>query len=212
MDSRVDDFINQQDKWQDELRMLRQIALDCDLTETFKWKQPCYMTRGKNIGLLGSFKAHAFMSFFKGSLITDSENILTKPGENTRAGRIAAFTNVEDIKKHTQTLKSYIYQAVELEDKGIKVPEVKDTLEIPQELQEAFKADSDFKEAFFNLTPGRQRGYILNFTAPKQSQTRKTRINKYRDRIFKGKGIHDCVCGHSKKMPNCDGSHKFIGL
>ncbi|PNQ73078.1 hypothetical protein C1T31_08795 [Hanstruepera neustonica] len=210
MDPRVDDYINQQEHWQDELRLLRQIALDCELSETIKWKQPCYMHNGKNVLLLGAFKAHAFMSFLKGALIDDVHNILTKPGENTRSGRIAAFTKVTDIKKQTPALKDYIFQAIELENKGMSIPAASESVEIPDELEAVFDSDSDFKEAFLALTPGRQRGYVLNFTAPKQSKTRTTRINKYRDRILKGKGIHDCVCGHSKKMPNCDGSHKFL--
>lgn len=211
MEPKVSEFISKQANWSEALQELRNIVLDCGLTETFKWRNPCYTHNGKNIAILGAFKDYCCLSFFKGAILKDSKGILKQQGENTQSARIVPFTNIEEIIRLRLVLKAYIFEAVEVEKAGLKVkyPKV-DKMGRPEELELVFIRDSDFKTAFEKLTPGRQKGYLLFFSAAKQSATKSSRIEKYRSRILDGKGIHDCVCGHSKKMPSCDGSHKYL--
>lgn len=212
MNPKVDDFISNAKKWQPEMEQLRLLLLDCGLTEEFKWRTPCYSFRGNNVVLIGSFKEYCALSFFKGTLLQDSNGILSKPGENSQAMRFFKFTNLPEITDQKSIIKAYIYEAVEIEKAGLKVIFKSNTeLELVAELQNTLAQNPDLKTAFQALTPGRQRAYNLYFSAPKQAKTRETRIEKYTQRILNGKGINDCVCGLSKKLPNCDGSHNYIG-
>jgi len=144
-------------------------------------------------------------------LLKDELGIMVKPGENTQAGRQIRFTNIRDIIEMEPILKSYIFEIVEAEKAGLKV-EMKKTEDypVPDELKNKFKEMPKLKSAFDALTPGRQRAYLLHFSAPKQSQTRESRIENYIPRILAGKGVTDCICGFTKHPPNCDGSHKHI--
>lgn len=210
--SEVDAFLNAGKPWHEELMQLRNISLECQLSETLKWRQPCYTYQGNNILILGSFKSYCTVSFFKGALLKDAENLLKRPGGNTRSGRIIPFTNLEEIQKLEKTLRTYIYEAIEVEKAGLKVPPIAtEKVLIPEELAVILKNDTSYKKAFYALTPGRQRGYVLYFSGAKQSKTRASRIEKYRPQILAGYGFHDCTCGHSQKPPGCDGSHKHIG-
>lgn len=211
MNTKVDEFLLKTTQWHEELIVLRNILLQCQLTEEFKWKQPCYTYKNSNIAILGKFKDSCVLSFFKGALLNDAESILVKTGENTQSARIIRFTNTEEIVKLEPVLKSYIFEAIEIEKVGLKVDFKKDSeLIFPQELYQHFEKFPNFKKAFYALTPGRQRGYNLFFSAAKQSATKTARIEKYFDRILDGKGINDCTCGFSKKPPSCDGSHKYL--
>ncbi|MDC6404212.1 MULTISPECIES: DUF1801 domain-containing protein [Maribacter] len=208
MDNNVSEFISKQEKWSHELQLLREIVLSCGLEETFKWRSPCYTFEGKNVVILGALKDFCCLSFFKGVLLKDSEGILKQQGENTQSGRIVPFTDTAKIHRLKPVLKAYVFEAIEVEKSGQKVEfNTPDELELPDELEVAFQQDAEFQNAFQSLTPGRQKGYLLFFSGAKQSATRASRIEKYRSRIFDGKGLHDCICGHSKKMPSCDGSH-----
>lgn len=211
MNPKVDLYFDELQKWKPELEKLRMILLDCMLTEELKWGSPCYSFQKKNVILLGSFKDNCVISFIKGVLLSDPKGILIKPGENSQSARVIRFTNLKEIIKLEPVIKAYIFETIENEKAGAKV-ELKKTSEytIPEELEFKFKKSAALKKAFNALTPGRQRGYLLFFTAAKQSETRITRIEKYTDRILKGIGINDCVCGLSKKMPSCDGSHKTL--
>lgn len=211
MNPKVDDYLSNTTKFQKELELLRSIVLDCGLIEELKWGTPCYMFQKTNMILLGAFKDSCIISFLKGALLSDTENLLMKAGENTQAARIIKFTSVKDIVKIKSILKTYIFEAIEIEKAGLKVePKKHSEYNVPEELKNQFKQKPDFKKAFEALTPGRQRGYLLYFSDSKQSKTREARIEKYTQRIMSGKGINDCVCGLSKKMPGCDGSHKYI--
>ena len=207
---KVDEHIAQAKKWQPEFKALRRILLDTELTEDFKWDQPCYTYNGANIILLGGFKDHCALMFCQGSVLKDPHSILKKPGEHTQASRLIPFTSVEAIAQTESVLKAYLEEAIAAEKAGLK-PAFKTTPEpVPEELQNKLDQNPALKKAFTALTPGRQRAYLLHFNAAKQSATRSDRIEKCKPRILAGKGIHDCICGHTQKPPGCDGSHKFI--
>jgi uncharacterized protein YdeI (YjbR/CyaY-like superfamily) len=208
MNPKVDDFISNSNNWKPELEMLRKIILDCNLFEDIKWGVPCYTYQNSNIVIIQGFKAYCGLLFFKGALLNDANQLLVKPGENTQSGRLIRFTNTKEIVDLEPVLKSYIFEAIELEKKGLKVDFVKDnTHVITEEFQIKLNNNPELKIAFESLTPGRQRAYNLFFSAAKQSKTREVRIEKYTQQILNGKGINDCTCGLSKKMPYCDGSH-----
>jgi uncharacterized protein YdeI (YjbR/CyaY-like superfamily) len=210
---KVDDFLAVQKKWQAELTKLRMIALECQMEEGFKWKHPCYMHQDKNIFLIGGFKEYCAIMFVKGSLLFDAEKLLHQPTDNSQFGRQVRFTNVQEIKEIEATLKQYIFEAIEVEKAGLKVAmKAHEDYEVVEEFQTKLDTDESLKTAFFALTPGRQRGYLLHFSGAKQSATRMSRIENVRSRILKGKGLTDCTCGLSKRMPNCDGSHKHLSL
>lgn len=192
MSSGVEAFLKKSQKWRKELEELRSIILECDLVEELKWGQPCYSYNRKNICIIGELKACCVIGFFKGALLKDPKKVLAKPGENTRSARSIEFTSVKEIAKLKKTLKDYIYEAIEIEEAGLKVeaPKSKD-LDVPKELQSAFKKNPALKNAFYALTPGRQRGYVIYFSGAKQSETRAARIEKYTRQIIDGVGFND---------------------
>ena len=177
--------------WRSELIELRRIILESGLDEEIKWGQPCYTYKGKNILIMGALRDYASISFFKGSLLTDPENLLFAPGKNSQAARLFKFTSLEQLLDLEPLIKSYIAEAVEIEKQGLKVAFKKEPEPMPQELLEIFDENPLFKSAFEALTPGRQRGYILYFSGAKQSATRCSRIRKYIPKIFEGKGMQD---------------------
>ena len=210
MNPKVDTFLSNLTQWQDELAQLREIVLDCGLTEELKWGVPCYTYKDANVIIIHGFKNYCAIMFFKGVLLSDTHKILFQQTKNVQETRQARFTSVKEIVKLEANLKAYIFEAIEVEKAGLKVPLKKtEDFEMPEELQNKFKENATLKRAFETLTPGRQRGYLLHFSGSQNAKTREARIEKYIPRILTGKGFNDCVCGLSKKMPNCDGSHKF---
>ncbi len=178
-------------KWPEELKKLRSIVLDCGLNEELKWGVPCYTYQNENILIVSAFKEFCAISFFKGSLLSDTNRILVKPGENSQAARYIKFTHFQEIIEKESILKAYIFEAIEVERAGLKVKFKKNPEPIPDELTQKLDEDPFFKTAFEELTPGRQRGYILYFSQPKQSKTRITRIEKCVPKILNGEGLHD---------------------
>ena len=177
--------------WLKELKLLRTIVLESGLKEDYKWSQPCYTIENKNVLIVTAFKDYAAVAFFKGTLLKDTHKMLVSPGKSSQSAKQLRFTSVDDIKKSKDKIKDYIFQAIENEKGGKKVEFKKKLESEPQELLDAFKSDPKFKKAFYALSPGRQRGYILTFSQPKQAQTRINRINKYKSQILEGIGIHD---------------------
>jgi len=178
--------------WQSELITLRELMLQCGLDEQIKWSVPCYSHLGKNIAVVAALKDHCTLSFFKGSGLDDPDAILERPGQNTQSAKLIRFTSVSQIKKLSSRIKSFVQAAIELEKSGYKPPSSPPAqMEWPQELIKIFESDSRFRDAFDSLTPGRQRGYLLFFNAAKQSKTRIDRIQKNRERILDGHGLHD---------------------
>ncbi len=192
MNPRVDFYFHKDGKWQKELLLLRAIALDCGLNEELKWGCPCYTIGKRNIVLIHVFKEYCAYLFFKGALLQDPNNILVQQTQNVQSARQVRFTTHREIAKLEQILKAYIYEAMEVEKAGLKLP-LKKTPEskIPEEFQNVLSKNASLKTAFESLTPGRQRGYLLYFSAPKQSKTRESRIEKYKKHILNGKGLND---------------------
>lgn len=177
--------------WRKELKILRSILLDTELTETLKWSNPCYTFNDINILMLGALKEYAVISFFKGVLLKDPEKLLISPGQNSQSDRRLIFTSVDQVSERLMIIKNYVSEAIENEKAGLKVVFKKNPEPIPPELQDKLDQDVLFRQAFENLTPGRQRGYILHFSQPKQSKTRLSRIDKCTPKILQGKGFHD---------------------
>jgi uncharacterized protein YdeI (YjbR/CyaY-like superfamily) len=192
MNPKVDKYINRLDKWKEEVEKLRQIILVCGLTEELKWGNPSYTFEDKNIILIHVFKEYCAVLFFKGALLNDSKGVLIQQTKNVQAARQMRFTNVREIKKLESVIKAYIYEAIEVEKAGLKVKLKKPTeFEVAGEFQNKLDKMPDLRSAFDALTPGRQRGYLLYFSAPKQSKTRQSRVEKSIKQILSGKGLND---------------------
>ncbi|MCW3083494.1 MAG: hypothetical protein JWP12_860 [Bacteroidetes bacterium] len=192
MNPKVDFYFNKAKKWQEEIEKLRMIALDCGLTEELKWGCPCYSFKESNIVLIHVFKEYCAFLFFKGVLLKDPKGLLIQQTENVQSARQIRFTGVKEIVKMERTLKAYIHEAIEVEKAGLKVP-LKKTAEFsaPEEFQKKLNTIPALKTAFKALTPGRQRAYLLYFSAAKQPKTRESRIEKYIPQILSGKGLDD---------------------
>jgi uncharacterized protein YdeI (YjbR/CyaY-like superfamily) len=192
MNPKVDFFFSKAKKWQEEFEKLRTIVLDSGLTEELKWGVPCYTFQKSNIVLIHVFKEYCALLFFKGALLNDAKGILITQTENTQAARQIRFSNVREIVEMEAILKAYIYEAIAAEKSGLKVNFKKTTeFVIPEEFQNKLDETPALKYAFAALTPGRQRAYILYFSAPKQSKTRESRVEKCMQQILNGKGLND---------------------
>ncbi|MFV8326707.1 YdeI/OmpD-associated family protein [Flavobacterium sp. ZS1P14] len=189
---KVDVYLSKIEKWREEVEQLRMILFDCQLTEELKWGVPCYTFQKRNIVLIHVFKEYCALLFFKGALLKDTHRILIQQTNNTQAARQIRFASVREIVDMETVLKAYVYEAIEVEKAGLKV-DFKKTEEfiIPEEFQNKLKEIPALKTAFDALTPGRQRAYILHFSAPKQSKTRESRVEKWMPQIFNGKGLND---------------------
>jgi uncharacterized protein YdeI (YjbR/CyaY-like superfamily) len=192
MNPKVDFFFRKSKKWQKELAKLRTIVLDCPLTEELKWGVPCYTFQKSNIVLMHEFKDYCALLFFKGALLSDADGLLVQQTKNVQASRQIRFTTLQEIVELEPSLKAYLVEAIEVEKAGLKV-DFKMTAEfdVPLEFQDKLDEMPALKEAFDALTPGRQRAYILYFSAPKQSKTRESRIEKCVQPILNGKGLND---------------------
>ncbi|MBU3024740.1 YdeI/OmpD-associated family protein [Zobellia galactanivorans] len=188
---KVDRYIEKIKNWKEETTLLREICLECNLEEDFKWMHPCYTFQGKNIVLIHGFKEYCALLFHKGVLLNDAENILVQQTENVQSARQIRFGHKERIIDLKAVIKTYIFEAIEVEKAGLVVKMKKTSeYEVPQELKQEFEVDPNFKTAFYNLTPGRQRGYLLYFSEAKQSKTRTSRIEKTKPKIFEGNGLN----------------------
>jgi uncharacterized protein YdeI (YjbR/CyaY-like superfamily) len=192
MNPKVDFFFNKAKQWQEEYEKLRMIALDCGLTEELKWGCPCYTLNKQNIVLIHGFKEYCAFLFFKGALLNDTHGVLIQQTKDVQAARQIRFTNIMEIVELKPILKAYIYEAIEVEKAGLKV-NLKKTADftVPEEFQSKLDIIPALKTAFEALTPGRQRGYLFYFSAPKQSKTRESRVEKCMQQILNGKGLNE---------------------
>lgn len=190
--NKVDFYFEKPVTWQMEIMELRKILLSCALSEELKWGVPCYIFDQRNIVLIHKFKEYCALLFFKGALLKDLHHILIQQTKNVQAARQVRFTNIAQVIKLKPVIKKYIHEAIEVERAGIKVPIKKTSeYEVPQEFHKELDKDGALKKAFTQLSPGRQRGYLLYFSSAKQSETRESRIKKYIPYIMKGKGLND---------------------
>jgi len=189
---KVDWLFNKDSQWQQEYAALRSVILECGLNEELKWGQPCYTYQSKNVVLIHGFKEYCALLFFKGALLHDGNGLLIQQTENVQATRQLRFTDVKDIVALRNTIKSYIFQAIEVEKAGLKVV-LKKTADypIPEEFQTRLDEMPPLRTAFEALTPGRQRAYLHYFSQAKQAKTRVSRVEKYIPHILQGKGLAD---------------------
>lgn len=192
MNPKVDFFFIKDTQWQKEYNQLRKIVLECGLMETLKWGQPCYVFEQKNIVLIHGFKEYCALLFFKGALLQNINDTLIQQTENVQAARQMRFTDVKEIVKQKAIIKAYIFEAIEVEKAGLKVPLKKTTdYKMAEEFKQKLDENSALKTAFEALTPGRQRAYLFHFSSAKQSSTRMARVEKCISQILKGKGLDD---------------------
>ena len=192
MNPKADFYFVKAPRWSEELALLRTVVLACGLTETVKWGVPCYTLQDRNIVLLHAFKDYCAVLFFKGALLRDAPGLLVQQTANTQAARQLRFASVGEVAEREATLKAYVREAIEAEMAGLTVPLKKpDAFAVPAEFEHALAEDFALKAAFEALTPGRQRAYLLHFAAPKQSQTRASRVEKCRPHILSGRGLND---------------------
>jgi uncharacterized protein YdeI (YjbR/CyaY-like superfamily) len=188
--AKVDAFVSRAKAWQGEIQKLRSVLLECGLDEELKWGKPCFMFDGKNVAIIQPFKAHCALLFFKGSLLEDTHGLLRSQGENTQSALRLEFTSEAQVKK--AVVKSYVKQAILLEKAGLSVDfKAKRALELPEELTQILQKNPKLAKAFYALTPGRQRGFVLHFNSAKRSETRIARIEKCTPKILAGLGMHD---------------------
>lgn len=189
---KVDWYFVKNKEWQEEIEHLREIALASGLTEELKWGCPCYTLDGANIVLIHVFKEYCAYLFFKGALMKDPGGFLIQQTKNVQAARQARFTELKEISKKKKVLAAYIKEAIAIEKAGLKV-ELKKTaeFEMPEEFKNKLDEKPALKKAFYSLTPGRQRAYLLYFSQAKQAKTREARIEKHLKDILNGKGLND---------------------
>lgn len=191
MTPEIDEYLSKAEKWREEIKQLRTICLNSGLSEALKWGKPCYSFEGSNIAIIQPFNTSCALMFFKGVLLEDPNDVLEKPGENSRIARRIPFTSVQEIVDMESIIKAYIQEAIEAEKAGLEVNTEEKKEPIPDEFQKKLDENPDLKTAFDELTPGRQRGYILYFSDAKQSKTRARRVQKYTDKILNGKGLRE---------------------
>ena len=192
MNSKVDWYLSKSKKWEEEMEQLRRIALYCGLTEELKWGCPCYTWHGSNVVLIHEFKEYCAYLFFKGALLNNAKGLLVQQTENVQAARQIRFTSIKQIAEQIDILKTYIFDAIDVEKAGSKVTLKKPiAFKIAKEFQNKMDELPALKTAFEALTPGRQRAYLLHFAAPKQAKTRASRVENCVEQIFNGKGLND---------------------
>ena len=193
MNPKVDQYLLRQNRWKDEITLVRNIILEIkELDEDYKWMHPCYTLQGKNVVVIQEFKSYCAVMFFKGALLKDPKGILIQMTENVQAGRQIRFTDINQVRKNKSIIKAYTREAIEIEKSGKKI-QLKKTSDypVPEEFQKILEENSRVKKAFNSLTPGRQKGYLFYFSQAKQSKTRESRIEKYIPKILAGNGLND---------------------
>jgi len=193
MNTEVEAFFEKEKRWNEEFNLLRSIIVENnELHEGYKWMHPCYTYQNKNVVLIHGFKDYCALLFHKGALLSDSKGILIQQTENVQSARQLRFTRIGEIEEQKLLIMDYVKEALEIEKKGEKVilKSVKD-YPIPVEFQKALNDNEELSNAYYALTPGRQKAYLFFFNQAKQAKTREARIEKYYQTILDGKGIDD---------------------
>lgn len=189
-EQKLEKFFNKTSQWHDAYQLLRSIIREFDLEEDYKWMHPCYTLEDKNVLLIHGFKSYVAILFHKGVMLEDKYNLLIQQTERVQVDRQLRFSSVEEIEEKADMIRFYIKEAIRIEKSGVKPPKKEHgPLEIPLELEEAFKENERLREAFYKLTPGRQRAYAIEINKAKRSETKRNRIEKYTEKIYQGKGL-----------------------
>ncbi len=175
--------------WSELLHELRQLMLESGMKEELKWSAPCYTHNGKNVAMIGAFKDNCVVSFFKGALIPDDRGILVKAGEYSQEGRVVRLRDVSEVAKYRKDILYFLQKAIEIEESGQQIEKASKVMELPDVMKERFAEDKELERAFYALTPGRQRGYIMHIGSAKNATTRLSRLEKCEEKIFRGKGF-----------------------
>lgn len=175
-------------QWRQGLKDLRNICKKAGLVECVKWGHPCFMHAGRNIAIIGALRSDFRLSFFNAALMKDPDGALEKQGPNTQHKDMLRFTDSAQVAGREAIIRSYLKEAMDYADAGIKPPKEITTIDLPEELIEALDADHELAEAFHALTPGRQKSYAINLNSAKTAETRIARIEKFRPKIIAGKG------------------------
>lgn len=175
-------------QWSGGLAKLRQICLSMDLIEAVKWGHPCYMHADRNIVIIGALRNDFRISFFNAALMKDPNGVLEKQGPNTQHPDMIRFAANNQVAKMKLVIESYLVEAIGYAESGIKPLKQEEDVQLPDELLEALESDPELANAFYGLTPGRQKSYVINLNSTKKAETRNSRINKFRDKILAGKG------------------------
>lgn len=178
-------------QWIDPLLLLRGIIHETGLKEECKWGVPCYTLNGKNVLMLSAFKDYCFVSFFKGALLSDPDALLSSPGENSQHTKLYKFTTGLEVLDHKENLLSFIQQAINIEKLGLKVETIPNPEPVPEELLTRMEEIPALKQSFYQLTPGKQRGYKIYISQAKQSISRMKRVDQCIPKILNGEGFHD---------------------
>ena len=202
-ESALDLYFAPGERWAAELQRLRVILLSCGLRETLKWRAPCYTRDGRNVAILGRLRGHCVLSFFHGASLDDLAGVLQPAGPNSQQAKVFRASSVDEIDAHEDAIRELIAQADRLKAPTKQSPAPR----VPVELASALVGSPALQDAFMGLTPGRQRGYCLYISGAKTAKAREARVARCEPRILRGKGLRDCICGLSKRMPRCDGSH-----
>ena len=188
---KIEEFFQSSVRWAEPLSLLRELLLFAGLAEDYKWGKPTYTHNGENTSILFEFKDTCAIGFFKGALMKDAEKLLVAPGEHSQAMRMIKFTSADEVRIRAETIRLYLAEAIAIEDAGLKIEFQPMAADMPEEFQAVLDDSPDIRQAFYALTPGRQRAYLLHFADAKQSKTRSARIEKYIPRILEGKGMLD---------------------
>ena len=187
----VDEYLDNAEQWQQELRRLRKIVRSTGLQEEIKWGAPCYTSAGKNVVSIGGFKSYFGLWFHQGALLDDPEGVLTsaQPGK-TQAMRQWRMQSEADIRP--DLIKSYIAEAKALVHEGREIKRDQPRpLELPPELREAFARNRHAAKEFDRLRPGLKREYAEYVAEAKQAETKQRRIEKILPLIIAGVGLKD---------------------
>ena len=189
---KVNAFIDRLKQWQEEFKILREIINETELTEDYKWMHPCYTLDDKNVVIIQDFKHYCALLFEKGAIMEDPYQSLIQQTKNVQAARQLRFESLDEVNQRRDEIKWYVEEAIRIEKSGKKVPMKKtEDYDMPEELQAKLDAMPELKEAFNNLTPGRQRQYMYHIGQAKRAATRENRVEKYIDHILDGKGMND---------------------
>lgn len=192
----VEEYLSSHPHWEEELRQLHEMILTTELEPAIKWGAPIYTLNGKNVLGIGAFKNHFGIWFFNGVLLKENTSLLI----NAQEGKTKALRQIRFEKKgtiNTSKLLPYVKEAILNQKQGLEIKPVKaKKLVVPEELSAALKADKDLKDAFYKLTPGKQREYADYISEAKREETRESRLEKIKPMIKQGVGLND-------KYKNC---------